>query len=118
MVYNYIKNTNFKANSKNISWQSIPSMLTPRQNHAMVSTDKKVYAISGLSAIVMKLTSSVEAYDPATKKWATAPSLNTARLGLASAVLVLALQGSGLSSRAIGATGVAFALALPKCLLY
>ena len=37
----------------------------------------------------------------------------TARLGLASAVLVLALQGSGLSSRAIGATGVAFALALP-----
>ena len=37
----------------------------------------------------------------------------TARLGLTSAVLVLALQGSGLSSRAIAATGVAFALVLP-----
>ena len=75
-----------RSSSRDPTWRPIAPTLVGRQQHAMASVPGgKVYAIGGGPYYAPIAT--VSGYDPATNAWAAAPSLGTARSGLAAAVL-------------------------------
>ena len=72
------------------NWAPIAPTLVKRFNHAMASVPGgEVYAIGGgyYGGTGPHPIARVSGYDPATNAWAAAPSLGTARQGLAAAVL-------------------------------
>ena len=74
-----------RRSSRDPTWRPIAPLLVKRKMHAMASVPGgKVYAIGGYYYCTI---ASVSGYDPATNAWAAAPSLGTARSGLAAAVL-------------------------------
>jgi N-acetylneuraminic acid mutarotase len=71
------------------SWSTAASMPTARFGLAAAVVNGKIYAIGGqglYSGSPVNL-STVEAYDPSTNTWTTAPSMPTARYGLAAAAV-------------------------------
>ena len=86
------------------TWTSLPGLLTPRCEHALVSVGDTLYAIGGcayLGAVdgtdsySFVATRSVERYDVDRRRWEAAPPLRHARSGLAAASVKVSTAESG-----------------------
>ncbi len=69
------------------TWQSLPSMPTPRDHLAVAVVNGLLYAIGGRRGAMSRNVAVNEVYDPKANRWITRAPMPTARGGIAAAVV-------------------------------